>query len=291
MKKFPRTLAVLKVLCYNEDMEKFLTDLHTHTTFSHDGKNTPIEMLEGAREKGIAFYGVNEHFDYDYDLSLLSEAERRALKNGDEGEYFHTLRHLQEDYGGVMNVAVGAEFGYSEKEEVQGRYASTYEKYHPDYVINSVHGQDGKDYARYTFTQDKTKTYGEYLRLVRRSLDAPYPYDIVGHVGYIVRYAPFADARLSLAEFGERIDDILLTIVRKGKILEVNTAIAEGTLPTRELVKRYFELGGRKVSYGSDAHKRERIGDKREEATAMLREIGFTCLTVPFRGEHIEVKL
>ena len=94
-----------------------------------------------------------------------------------------------------------------------------------------------------------------------------------------------------MAEFGERIDDILLTIVRKRKILEVNTAIAEGTLPTRELVKRYFELGGRKVSYGSDAHKRERIGDKREEATAMLREIGFTCLTVPFRGEHFEVKL
>lgn len=272
-------------------MEKFLTDLHSHTTFSHDGKNTPAEMLEAARKKGIAFYGVSEHFDYDYDLSLLSEAERRALQNGDEGEYFHALRHLQEDYGGVMNVVVGAEFGYSEKEKVHTRYALTYEKYRPDYVINSVHGQDGKDYARYTFTQDKARTYVEYLRIVRKSLDAPYPYDIVGHIGYIARYAPFADARLSLAEFGEQIDDILSTIVRKGKILEVNTAIAEGTLPTREIIERYFELGGRKVSYGSDAHKTERIGAKREEAAAMLREIGFTHLTVPFRGEHIEVKI
>lgn len=272
-------------------MKKFLTDLHTHTSFSHDGKNTPAEMLEAAQKKGIAFYGVSEHFDYDYDLSLVGEEKRAALKNGDEHEYFHTLRHLQEDYGGVMNVVVGGEFGYSEKESVQGRYALTYEKHQPDYVINSVHGQDGKDYARYDFTQNKEKTYGEYLRLVRKSLDAPYPYDIVGHIGYIMRYVPFADKRLPLAQFGEQIDDILQTIVHRGKILEVNSSIAEGTLPTREIVERFFALGGRKISYGSDAHNVERIGDKRKEISEMLKDIGFTHFTVPFRGEHIEVEI
>lgn len=268
-----------------------MTDLHTHTSFSHDGKNTPAEMLEAAQKKGISFYGVSEHFDYDYDLSSVSEEKRAALQNGDECEYFHVLRHLQEDYGGVMNVAVGAEFGYSEKKSVQGRYALTYEKYRPDYVINSVHGQDGKDYARYDFVEDKERTYEAYLRLVRKSLDAPYPYDIVGHVGYIARYVPFADKRLSLTQFGRQIDDILQTIVCKEKILEVNSSVAEGTLPTREIVERFFELGGRKISYGSDAHGVERIGEKRKEISEMLKAIGFTHFTVPFRGEHIEVEI
>ncbi len=268
--------------------------MHTHTNFSHDGKNTPAEMLERAQSMGVAFYGVSDHFDYDYDFSRMKEKERLATQNKDEAEYFHVLRHLQEDYEGVMNVAVGAEFGYSEKKNVQGRYALTYEKYRPDFVINSVHGPDGEDYARHVFGKDRKTAYGEYLALIKKSLDAPYPYDVVGHIGYIARYAPFEEKRLTLEEFGEQIDGILLAIIEKGKILEVNSAnkhLQERTLPSEEIVRRYFELGGRKVSFGSDAHFIERIGDKREEVVAMLKDVGFTYLTVPFRGEHIKVEM
>ena len=275
-------------------MEKFLTDMHSHTTYSHDGRNTPEEMLSVAQKKGIAFYGVSEHFDYDYDLLQMPEEEIQRIKSMDVGGYFHALRHLQEDYEGVMNVAVGAEFGFSEKEEVKNRYLKTYEKYHPDFVINSVHGGDGKDFYRYEFKEDKQTVYRMYLRLVRESLDVPYHYDIVGHLGYIARYVPFEDNALSLEEFGEEIDDILLTIIQKNKILEVNSAnknLANRTLPAEPILKRYFELGGRNVSFGSDAHLVERIGDKWEEVVSMLKKIGFTHLTVPFRREYYKVEL
>ena len=275
-------------------MEKFLVDLHTHTTFSHDGRDSAEKMVSEAQKRGIAFYGVSDHFDYDYDVSLMDEAEYKATKNGDVDEYFHALRHVQEDYAGVVNVIVGAEFGYSDDENVKRQYMETYEKYHPDYVINSVHGMGGRDFARFTFTQEKKEVYGKYLRLVRRSLDAPYPYDIVGHIGYIARYVPYEDRTFSLEEFGEEIDDVLQTIIRKGKILEVNTAnknLENKTLPAWHIVKRYYELGGRKVSFGSDAHFVERIADKWEETSAKLKEIGFTHITVPCRGEHIKVEL
>ncbi len=274
---------------------KFLTDMHTHSyPASHDAKNTLKEMLAAARRKGIAFYGVSNHFDYDYDIVLIPEGERKELLNGDEEEYFHEARHLQEDYQGVMNVAVGAEFGYSDKAEVQGRYATTYEKYRPDYVINSVHGGDGVDFARHKFTQGEEETYRAYLRLIRRSLDVPYPYDIVGHIEYIVRYVPYANREISVERYREEIDDILKTIIAKDKILEVNTATKELpriTLPNERILRRYFELGGRKISYGSDAHFIERIGDKYAEISALLKEIGFTYLTIPFCGEHIKVDL
>ena len=281
-------------------MEKFLTDLHTHTTYSHDGKNTPAEMFAAAQRSGIAFYGVSEHFDYDYDSSLMSEELFKYTRNSDPDEAFHGLRHLQEDYEGVMNVAIGAEFAFSEDEKVQGRYALSYEKYRPDFVINSVHSIGGVDfsYVDYAknadFYNDKKKIYGEYLRLVRASLDATYPYDIVGHIGYAARYLPFADKTISLEEFGEQIDDILLTIIRKDKILEVNSAnktLPNRTLPAEHIIERYFALGGRKVSFGSDAHLVARIADKRDEVVAMLKKIGFTYITVPFRGEHIKVEI
>ena len=281
-------------------MYKFLSDFHTHTTFSHDGKNTPAEMLDAAQKKGLAFYGVSEHFDYDYDVSLMSDELYQYTRNGEPDEYFHALRHLQEDYEGVMNVAVGAEFAYSNDEKVQGRYALTYEKYRPDFVINSVHSIGGVDFAYMDYEKDahlykdKKEVLGRYFQLVRQSLDAPYPYDIVGHIGYAARYVPFEDKTISLEDFGEQIDDILLTIIQKDKILEINTAnktLPNHTIPSRNIIERYFALGGRKVSFGSDAHFVERIADKREEVVEMLKEIGFTHFTIPFRGEHIKVEL
>lgn len=274
-------------------MKQFLMDMHTHTTFSHDGRNSPAEMLDAAQKKGISFYGISDHFDYDYDLSLCDAEERQKLKNGGEEEYFHVSRHLQEDYEGVMNVAVGAEFGFSKEKSVQKRYVETYEKYRPDFVINSVHSANGVDFCRSVLT-DKQRLYRTYLALIRESLDVPYPYDIVAHVGYIMRYAPFENVDISLSEFGKEIDDILLTIVKKDKILEVNTAskhLDTRVLPTKEILTRYYELGGRKVSYGSDAHFIARIGEKYEEVIDILKKIGFTYLTVPFRGEHIKIEL
>ena len=275
-------------------MDKLLMDLHTHTTFSHDGQNTPAEMLACAQKQGVAFYGITDHFDYDYDTSLMDEAEYKRTRNGDEDEYFHTLRHLQDDYAGVVNVLVGAEFGYSDKADVQGRYALTYEKYRPDYVINSVHSMDGLDLANTDNNKPKAEIYGKYLRLIRDSLDAPYHYDIVGHIGYAARYVPFENKDFNLDEFGGQIDDILTTIIQKGKILEVNSAnkqLPNRTLPADYILERYYQLGGRKVSFGSDSHFPERILDKWDEAVAMLKRIGFTHLTVPCRGEYIKVEI
>ena len=274
---------------------KFLTDMHTHSfPASHDGRNTAAEMLAEAQKMGVAFYGFSEHFDYDYDVEKMSLEEYKETRNGDEGEYFHNVRHLQEDYEGVMNVAVGVEFGFSEKEEVQGRYAMTYEKYHPDFVINSVHGGNGMDFIRYTFTETKGEIYRMYLRLIRKSLDVPYHYDIVGHIGYIARYVPFEDKSISLEEFGEELDDILKTIIAKDKILEVNSStknLSQLCLPDVHILQRYYELGGRKVSFGSDAHFTSRLMEKREEIVSALKKIGFTYITVPFKGEHIKVEI
>ncbi|MBE5745015.1 MAG: histidinol-phosphatase HisJ family protein [Clostridiales bacterium] len=278
-------------------MQKFLTDIHTHSKYSFDGKAELSEMLQVALEKGIAFYGVSEHFDYDAYLF------RGDCWVADAETYFHGARHLQEDYEGCMNVLIGAEFGYSDDERVQAFYKETVEKYRPDFAVNSVHALNGNDYYHlspfYTETSDgkrvlreKKEVYKEYLRLIRKSLDAPYDYDIVGHIGYVTRYAPYEDKALSYRDYAEEVDDILLTIIRKGKIIELNTSRGKGAfLPSQELLRRYYELGGRNVSYGSDAHGVDAVAQGRDEAIAQLKEIGFTHITVPCKGEYIKVEI
>lgn len=274
-------------------MAKYITDVHAHSTHSHDGREELGSMLKTALQKGLLFFGVSEHIDYDvYTV--------KGDNYIDEEAYFHDGRHLQEDYAGCMNVLIGAEFGYTDDEKVQKMYQETYAKYHPDFVINSVHCVDGEDYyfGKVFYdangkVREKAEVYREYLGIIRRSLDAPYPYDIVGHIGYIARYVPYEDRRLTLEEFGEEIDDILKTIIAKDKILEVNSS-TKGmglSVTSEEILSRYYALGGRKVSFGADAHDSSRIAENRDAVMEMLKNIGFTYIIVPDRGEHIKIEI
>ena len=265
---------------------KMITDVHTHSDFSFDGKEPLSKILEEAYKKGVAFYGVSEHFNGEIYLDS-GEREKEHMPVG----YFHEARHLQEDYEGAMNVLIGAEFGYDEREKVHTMYEDICKKCNPDFVINSVHSIQGKDYYYGHAYGEKRQTYLTYLQTVRQSLDVNYPYDIVGHFGYVTRYAPYEDKAMTLREFGSEIDGILKTMIQKDKILEVNSSGKELCLPTEEILRRYFELGGRKVSFASDTHDSKRIADKREEVVSLLKKIGFTYITVPFKGERIKVEI
>ncbi len=278
-------------------MDKLLTDIHTHSKFSHDGIDTLQDMLAAAAQKGLCFYGVSEHYDYDVYVKTGS----RTWTDANAEEYFHTARHLQEDYAGVLNVLIGYEYGYTDDEQGMQEYVGVTEKYKPDFVVNSVHTCHGLGYCggAVFYTKDgklrnKDEVYFEYLSLLRQCLDVPYTYDIVGHIGYATRYAPYEDKSLSLQKYGAQIDDILRTVIKKDKILEVNASNKGGTepfLPQRDILKRYFQLGGRKISYASDAHGVSRIAEHRAMIVEMLKEIGFTYITVPCRGEHIKVEI
>ena len=276
-------------------MQKFLTDIHTHSLFSFDGIDELQDMLCSAQRKGVAFYGVSEHFDYDL-LVRGNRVERRMI---DEEEYFHRARHLQEDYQGVMNVLIGAEFSYIQDEKALAMYCDVVKKYKPDFIVNSVHSINGEDYYdRVPFydsegkMRTKDEVYKEYLGAIYESLFAPYPYQIVGHIGYAVRYAPYTDKALRYEDFAEEIDKILLEIIRQNKILEINSSMKDALCITPlDIFKRYFELGGRLVSIASDAHDTSRICDKREQLVCALKNIGFTHHCVPDRQEYILLEL
>ncbi len=276
-------------------MKKFITDIHTHSTYSFDGVSTLKDILARAQAMGVDFYGVSEHADYDvffrYGTSL------HGILN--EEEYFHGARHLQEDYAGVMNVLIGVECGYGQDPRVTVSNRELIAKYAPDFVVNSVHTINGEDYYdgvnyydKNGVLRDKKEVYGEYLDIILESLDCGYAYDIVGHIGYVTRYAPYEDTAMHYEDFADKLDKILQKIIIKNKILEVNASKGlSGLFPSEGILKRYFELGGRNISYGSDTHSVDGICKDREAVVAYLKGLGFTHITVPCRGEYIKVEL
>ena len=273
-------------MCYNAGM---LTDVHTHSAFSADGESALSEMLARAAALGIQYYGVSDHFDYDY-LAEGILAEGQPVPMIDAAAYFAEARRLQAEYTGKMRVLVGGEFGYSPHPDAQALYRETIARFSPDFVVNSVHSVDGKDawYGEFFLGKSKEEAYRSYLVRVRESLDAPYPYDIVAHIGYVSRNAPYPDNLLRYTEFPDLLDDIFRTVIAKGKILEVNSSArgAGDFLPGRDLLERYFALGGRKISFASDAHRDRDILRGRETIVPVLKAIGFAGVTVPDRGTH-----
>ena len=287
-----RALAFSGKVEYNCGM----SDLHTHSAFSPDGASPLEEMAARAHEHGLKYVGVSEHNDFDYAAcGILIHGEIMPLT--DEEGYFSAARALQREYESKgMRLLVGGEYGFCPDKGCCGRYLALTERQKPDFIINSVHTVDGADcyFPEYFEGKSREQAYGDYLERVRESLDAPYPYDVVAHLGYCARNAVYPDPKLRYADFADVLDEILRRIVARGKILEVNTsAKTAGSpfIPDVDILARYYELGGREVSFASDAHDITRIGEKYELVTDALRKIGFTYLTVPCRGEKIKLPL
>ena len=271
-----------------------ITDVHTHTSFSGDSSTPMEEMLSTAKQKGVTVYGISDHFEH---------YERGYGKYWTNPEaYFPYARVLQKEYEkeGRMTVLVGAEIGFRSEPKAVDTLREMIEIYRPDFIVNSVHGISPALKEKDGELPDKYQTYEWYLNLILKSLDAEYDYDIVGHIGFCVRYSEYKDRSMRYETHKETMDKIIRKIIEKDKILEVNgkftPARFEGDtpmffVPEKDFLNAYYKAGGRLISYASDAHSAGGILQGREETIKALKEIGFNYLTVPCQGKRIQVEI
>ena len=262
-----------------------MIDSHTHTHFSADGRATAIAMAERGKELGLTYMAFTDHFDRDYYYIPRYQTVRQL----DLATYVKTVSELKEKY---PFLALGVECGYSEESEEDYKKMLPYEKL--DCVLNSVHTVDGlESYGEdYFENKDKKTSYGRYLQKILQSLDAKYDYDVVSHIGYVRKNAPYADPSITMREFGDVLDAILRKIVAKNKTMEINSNIrSKDFMPTQEIVLRYRELGGENVTFSSDAHVTGRVGELYDVAKEMVVSCGFSYWTVYRNRQPIKIKI
>ena len=89
------------------------------------------------------------------------------------------------------------------------------------------------------------------------------------------------------------INEILSTLARNGKALEINTSGLRRPggmlLPTAEYVRQFRELGGKYVTLGSDAHTPEHMAIGMREGIAAAKEAGFDCATVFINRSPLQI--
>ena len=82
-----------------------------------------------------------------------------------------------------------------------------------------------------------------------------------------------------MSEFKTQIDKIFKILIKKNKSLEINVSgllkELKTTLPDYDLIQRYYELGGRLITVGTDSHSTEYVGKGIETGLNIAKKAGF----------------
>ena len=244
-----------------------LFDSHVHTKFSADSEMLAQEALKSAEQTGLGLV-FTEHLD---------------LESAPVDFTFDPVAYWQE-YASLRgeNLRLGVEVGMREK-TLEGSRAFV-ERVPFDQVTGAIHFMDDLDLYYPDFYQDKEKetAYRRYFQDMAENLHTHSFVDVLAHIDYIARYAPYDNPELDYGSFRQEIDEVLKTVIETDTVLELNTRRLGDSLALKELVPiyaRYKELGGRFITLGSDAHKHEDIGAHFGAAREMAAALGLTVVT------------
>lgn len=253
-------------------------DFHVHTAFSADSSVSPEAMIETALQKKLDILCITDHQDFDFpykDSGLSFDLDLDA--------YEKKIRALQENYKEKIDLRFGVELGL---ETHLTKQLSAFVHAKPfDFVIGSIHLVHRADpwYPEYFAGRREEDAFMEYFEYLLSNIKIFHDFDVLGHLDYIIRYAPHKNQFYSYDAFRDIIDAILEELIQNGIGLELNTGSIKSGLdapnPCREVLVRYRELGGEIITLGSDAHKTEYLAYHLEEMQELLRDCGFRYFT------------
>jgi len=253
-------------------------DYHVHSTYSVDSCMSMEEVCLRAIEAGLAEIAFTDHIDIDWPDTTIPPFDVKTLD-----KYFEDLEKMQDRFKGQLVIKKGIEIGL--QPHILDECANIVESYPFDFVIASVHLVGGVDPYLGEYYKGKTKEecYEEYYQEILKLIKSFDRFNVLGHLDYIKRYAPFPIGKTDHLLCISLIDEILETLILKGKGLEVNTSgyrhASEAPMPHPDIIKRYRELGGKIITLGSDAHAPEHVAFRFETALQEIKRSGFDSLT------------
>ncbi len=256
-----------------------LADFHLHSHHSGDS-GAPMEaQVRAGLERGLSALCFTEHLDMDWPYENTPDLAPGTF-DLDMEAYRSEFRALKEAFRDRISLSFGVELGLQPH---LGEALSAFVKANPDldFVLGSTHLSRRMDpyYPCFFEGLDKKEALRTYFRDSLESLRAFHDIDSYAHMDYVVRYGPGRDSDYRWEDFREEIEAILSFLLSRGIALEVNTAaLGKGCRdmnPCRGILERYYEMGGRRITIGSDAHAPGNVAGHFEEACGSLKAVGF----------------
>lgn len=254
-----------------------LWDVHMHSHNSGDSQAAIDDMIQAAISRNLKGICFTDHYDLDYP----GEPEMFLL---DFDAYYKEVSAYKEKYKHTIPIRFGIELGL--QSHIIEQNNKVVRSYPFDFVIGSSHVCNGADPYYPSFYEGRTEAeaYLEYFESILENAKSDVDFDVYGHIDYVVRYGPNQNKNYTYQKYSDILDEILKTLIYRGKGIEVNTGgFAKGLghpNPTEDIIKRYKELGGEIITTGADAHKPEMVGYEFERLEKILQNVGFKFYTV-----------
>ena len=247
-----------------------MIDSHLHTENSFDcHPGCSDGLILKARALGLGGFTVTDHWEIGtgrYPAFLRDMAASRR--------YTLALKRRAPD----LDIGWGVELGQPHHSPAEARAALSTFRF--DFVLASCHLIRGRGDFCQLSPEDKPeellRQYFEEEAELAREAD----FDSLAHLTYPLRYLPHPNGNpIDLSFYREQIDAVFTALIKRGASLEVNTSglrqsLGE-TLPSPALLARYYELGGRRITLGSDAHETACLAAGFGRALETLWGLGF----------------
>ncbi len=246
-------------------------DLHCHSEFSIDSKETMKSSVQSAIEKNIKTICFTDHIDLFPPNTLHEYSFMKSL-------YFQSLHQVKYTFRSKIEVLSGAELGMYPG--LSSRYDDFLSQEEFDYIILSMHSLKGKDIASdWCYNELPEIAIKHYYSEMYKCLIEYNNFDALGHIDYIDRYFQNKELIPKFNVYEKEVNKVLELLIEKDKALELNTAGTRSGLfyfhPKIEILLRYRELGGKYITLGSDAHRKDDIGAGIKDAIKLLKELGY----------------
>lgn len=254
-------------------------DAHLHSDLSPDS-DVPVDVYAAqAVERGIAEIAITDHVDFEpgapaHGYTTFAQRERTvreaAARWADRGVAIRFGVEITWDARWVDDIG-----------DHLRRHAY-------DFVIGSVHvyrdsPYDAANVAGWVAGRGLPEIAAPYFDAVTDAARSGL-FDAVGHIDFVKRYLTPHVTPADFAAAPELYEPILQALVETGTTLEVNTSglrqAANETYPSAAIVARYRELGGRRITIGSDAHRADAFAWALADGYGIAADAGFESLTL-----------
>ncbi len=260
-------------------MIPLITDLHAHSLHSVDSSESLANMCRAAIDKGIKIIAFTEHVD---------------MNPNDEGYLFfdydkfsRSIDEVRDTFDHEITILKGIEFG---EPHLYPKVFETLLQKDFDIVIGAVHWIDevfvGDEsmLKKYSLSELFNRYYNDVLEMVRFG-----GFDVLAHFDFPKRYFKIAKNNC------HQVDEILQLIKEADIALEINSSPIrrgfEESAPDREILERYLNTGGTRITIGSDAHRAEDIGADFGYVENLLREVGVNRIGIFNDRSYEEIKI
>jgi histidinol-phosphatase (PHP family) len=267
-------------------------DNHVHTVWSYDTSDAAkmARCCEQAISIGLPAVAFTEHLEFTYadagdPIAEMTQipADTRwwgRIKPLDVTGYLAEVAECRERFP-QLRILSGVEAGESHLFSASASKIVRGNDF--DRVLGSLHAvpyQDklvASDALFGLMPDDEVMRY--YFAELIRLIEGSDLFQVLAHLDFPRRYWPRGAHLYTEAPFEEEYRAVLRALAKTGRALEINT---KTPLASVDMVHWWRAEGGTAVSFGSDAHQPQRVGDRFKLAVDVVEQAGFRAGRDPF---------